>query len=193
MASTLPSNTSHAVGSALQVVLASLFAAQDAIPHCVNSFELFGFDIMIDRCGMCGGRKAFKLVARRVGPSLFRRRVCDASFTLKCGRFELKALLPSAMQQLPQGVGHQRQIVAASVQGHTLCSATAPPLCCPSLPHPHAPLLCRPLFPSPPTLSALPHPHLCLATVPSRRGSLKSTRHLRCPWTRPWIARSSRE
>lgn len=31
-----------------QVVLVALFAAQDSIPHCVNSFELFGFDIIID-------------------------------------------------------------------------------------------------------------------------------------------------
>ncbi|GAX74993.1 hypothetical protein CEUSTIGMA_g2439.t1 [Chlamydomonas eustigma] len=31
-----------------EVVLVALFAAQDAIPHCVNSFELFGFDVMID-------------------------------------------------------------------------------------------------------------------------------------------------
>jgi hypothetical protein len=33
-----------------EVVLVALFAAQDAIPHCVNSFELFGFDVMVDRC-----------------------------------------------------------------------------------------------------------------------------------------------
>jgi len=32
-----------------EVVLVALFAAQDAIPHCINAFELFGFDVMIDR------------------------------------------------------------------------------------------------------------------------------------------------
>eukprot|EP00798_Chlamydomonas_sp_ICE-L_P012583 gene12583-15807_t len=31
-----------------EVVTVALFAAQDAIPHCVNSFELFGFDVMMD-------------------------------------------------------------------------------------------------------------------------------------------------
>lgn len=29
-------------------MLVALFAAQDSIPHCVNSFELFGFDVIID-------------------------------------------------------------------------------------------------------------------------------------------------
>lgn len=32
----------------MQVVVAALFAAQDAIPASVNSFELFGFDVMMD-------------------------------------------------------------------------------------------------------------------------------------------------
>lgn len=31
-----------------EVVTAALFAAQDAIPPCTNSFELFGFDLMVD-------------------------------------------------------------------------------------------------------------------------------------------------
>ncbi len=31
-----------------EVATAALFAAQDAIPHSPNSFELFGFDMMID-------------------------------------------------------------------------------------------------------------------------------------------------
>lgn len=30
------------------VVTAALFAAQVAIPPCANSFELFGFDLMVD-------------------------------------------------------------------------------------------------------------------------------------------------
>lgn len=35
-------------GRVAEVATATLFAAQDAIPHCANSFELFGFDVMID-------------------------------------------------------------------------------------------------------------------------------------------------
>lgn len=66
----------------MQVVLASLFAAQDAIPHCVNSFELFGFDIMIDRCGMCVGMKVFKLGARRLRSLITGRSACDTSLSL---------------------------------------------------------------------------------------------------------------
>jgi hypothetical protein len=39
-----------------------LFAAQDAIPHCVNSFELFGFDLLIDRYLELRDRRIERLV-----------------------------------------------------------------------------------------------------------------------------------
>jgi hypothetical protein len=35
-------------GRITELVTAALFAAQDAIPHSPNAFELFGFDVMID-------------------------------------------------------------------------------------------------------------------------------------------------
>ncbi|MEW5301029.1 MAG: hypothetical protein WDW36_003912 [Sanguina aurantia] len=34
--------------SMTEAILGALFAAQDAVPHSVNSFELFGFDLLLD-------------------------------------------------------------------------------------------------------------------------------------------------